>query len=133
MGSSRIAPCEAAHSLRSFRDRVGGRETVIVIRRPRSVSGFMMASDQLPYSVAALLELAWQHGFRTQGDQSFIRISSNRPWSEIANEPLVSEAVTNLTKPWSLIMPLTVTKHERIILSLLTTLVLLGLVGMLWL
>ena len=48
--------------------------------------------------MAALLELAWQYGFRAQGDQSFIRISSNRPWSGIANEPLVGEVVSNLTK-----------------------------------
>jgi exosortase len=51
-----------------------------------------------PYSVPALLELAWKYGFRRQGDQSFIRISSNRPWSEIASEPLISRIVSNLTK-----------------------------------
>lgn len=51
-----------------------------------------------PYSVPALLELAWHYGFRRQGDQSFIRISSNKPWMEIANEPLVAEIVSNLTK-----------------------------------
>ena len=51
-----------------------------------------------PYSVPALLELAWQYGFRSQGDQAFIRFSSNRPWTEIASEPLVGEIVGNLTK-----------------------------------
>jgi exosortase len=48
-----------------------------------------------PYSVPALLELAWQYGFRRQGDQFFIRLSSNQPWSEIASEPLVGELVSN--------------------------------------
>ncbi len=51
-----------------------------------------------PYSVPALLELAWRYGFRSQGDQAFIRLSSNRPWSEIAREPLVSDIVHNLAK-----------------------------------
>jgi hypothetical protein len=51
-----------------------------------------------PYSVPALLELAWKYGFRHQGDQCFIRISSNQPWSGIANEPLVGTIVSNLTK-----------------------------------
>ncbi|HEY4249438.1 MAG TPA: exosortase/archaeosortase family protein [Lacunisphaera sp.] len=48
-----------------------------------------------PYSVPALLELAWKYGFRHQGDQCFIRISSNQPWSGIANEPLLGSIVAN--------------------------------------
>ncbi len=51
-----------------------------------------------PYSVPALFELALQYGFRRQGDQFFVRISSNQPWSEIAREPLVDEIAFNLTK-----------------------------------
>lgn len=51
-----------------------------------------------PYSVSALLELAWKYGFRSQGDQAFIRFSCNRPWTDIASEPLVGEIVRNLNR-----------------------------------
>ncbi len=51
-----------------------------------------------PYSVPVLLELAWKYGFRHQGDQCFIRISSNQPWSGIANEPLLGSIVSTLAK-----------------------------------
>ena len=44
-----------------------------------------------PYSALALLQLAWRYGFRRSGDQLFVRVSSNRPWSEIANEPILGE------------------------------------------
>lgn len=49
-----------------------------------------------PYSLPALFHIALQYGFRKQGDQFFIRVSSNRDWSELANEPLVREIFTNL-------------------------------------
>ena len=49
-----------------------------------------------PYSVPALLHLALQYGFRRQGDQFFIRVSSNKPWPELASEPLVREIFSNL-------------------------------------
>lgn len=44
-----------------------------------------------PYSASALLRIAWQYGFRHDGDQLFVRISSNVPWSEIAAEPLLAQ------------------------------------------
>ncbi len=50
-----------------------------------------------PYSVPALLEIALQYGFRRQGEQFFIRLSSNKPWRELAEEPLVREIMSNLT------------------------------------
>jgi exosortase len=40
-----------------------------------------------------LLSLAWHYGFRKDGDQYFVRISSNLPWEQIANEPLVHDAL----------------------------------------
>jgi exosortase/archaeosortase family protein len=46
---------------------------------------------QDPYSPLALLELAVRYGFRHAGDQVFVRISSNRPWAEIASEPLLGD------------------------------------------
>ena len=49
-----------------------------------------------PYSVPALLKLALRYGFRRPGDQYFIRVSSNRPWSELADEPLVRDIFANL-------------------------------------
>ncbi len=51
-----------------------------------------------PYSVPALFSIALQYGFRQQGEQFFVRISSNQPWAGLADEPLVREIVTNLTR-----------------------------------
>lgn len=44
-----------------------------------------------PYSPAELLRIAIRFGFRHQGDQLFVRLSSNRPWVEIADEPLLAD------------------------------------------
>ncbi len=44
-----------------------------------------------PYSPRELLAIAVRYGFRRDGDQLFIRVSSNRPWNEIADEPLLAE------------------------------------------
>lgn len=44
-----------------------------------------------PYSPVALLQLALRYGFRHAGDQLFVRVSSNRPWEEIAHEPLLTQ------------------------------------------
>lgn len=46
---------------------------------------------QDPYSPAALLRIAWRYGFRHDGDQLFVRVSSNRPWSDIAHEPVLAQ------------------------------------------
>jgi exosortase len=43
-----------------------------------------------------LLRLALDYGFRRDGDQLFIRISSNQPWEKISREPLVEELITRL-------------------------------------
>ena len=53
-------------------------------------------SYQNPYSVPALLQLALRYGFRRQGEQFFVRISSNVPWAEIGDEPLVHDLLTRL-------------------------------------
>jgi exosortase len=50
-----------------------------------------------PYSLPALFQIALRYGFRKPGDQAFIRISSNRPWAELRDEPLVREIFANLT------------------------------------
>jgi len=50
-----------------------------------------------PYSVPALLELALRYGFRRQGSQYFIRITSNQAWEQLAREPLLQEIITHLT------------------------------------
>lgn len=44
-----------------------------------------------PYSPKALLQIAWRYGFRHDGDQLFVRVSSNLPWEAIAGEPLLEE------------------------------------------
>jgi len=49
-----------------------------------------------PYSLPALLELALEYGFRRQGSQYFIRVSSNRPWSELTQDPLLRTVMDNL-------------------------------------
>lgn len=51
-----------------------------------------------PYSVPALLELALRYGFQREGDQYFVRISSNQPWEKLANEPLVQELLGNFAQ-----------------------------------
>lgn len=49
-----------------------------------------------PYSISALLQIALQYGFKRQGSQYFVRMSSNRPWNELASEPLMHEILTGL-------------------------------------
>jgi exosortase/archaeosortase family protein len=44
-----------------------------------------------PRSVRELLAIACRYGFRKDGAQLFVRISSNRPWNDIADEPLLTE------------------------------------------
>ncbi len=43
-----------------------------------------------------LLRLALAYGFRHDGDQLFIRISSNQPWEKIAATPLLADILKNL-------------------------------------
>ena len=47
-------------------------------------------------SALALLSLAWHYGFRKDGDQYFVRISSNQSWEEISRDPLVRDTVKRL-------------------------------------
>ncbi|MBA3848987.1 MAG: hypothetical protein C0502_03200 [Opitutus sp.] len=49
-----------------------------------------------PYSIPALVELALRYGFRREGPQYFIRLSSNLPWEQLRDEPLVREIFANL-------------------------------------
>jgi exosortase len=44
-----------------------------------------------PYSAIELLRLAVRYGFRRAGDQVFVRVSSNRPWAEIADAPVLGQ------------------------------------------
>ena len=48
-----------------------------------------------------LLRLALRYGFRHDGDQLFIRISSNQPWEKISREPLLIDILKNL-RPFGL-------------------------------
>jgi len=43
-----------------------------------------------------LLESVLEYGVRSQGDQLFARLSSNRPWEEIRDEPVVRTILANL-------------------------------------
>lgn len=51
---------------------------------------------QNPYSLRELLSIAWHYGFRHNGDQLFVRVSSNRPWEEIAPQPFLRAFFSNL-------------------------------------
>ncbi|MEO6876536.1 MAG: exosortase/archaeosortase family protein [Opitutaceae bacterium] len=53
-------------------------------------------TQQNPRSPKELLRLAWHYGFRHEGDQLFVRISSNLPWNDIAQEPLLENVFTRL-------------------------------------
>jgi exosortase/archaeosortase family protein len=83
----RLAPAECrlfAHN--SFETRVwfwhlyGGRPIVFVD----------------PYSAPRLLALAWRYGFGPPEDQLFVRVSSNRPWQEVASQPILRQFLENL-------------------------------------
>jgi exosortase len=54
-----------------------------------------------PYSATRLLGLAWRYGFKPAEDQLFVRVSSDRPWREVASEPALQQFFTNL-KPLGL-------------------------------
>ena len=45
-----------------------------------------------------LLLLAFTYGFHREGEQLFVRVSSNQPWETIAREPLLQEIFARLTK-----------------------------------
>ena len=49
-----------------------------------------------PRSVRELLSIAWRYGFHKEGEQLFVRVSSNRPWESIAGDPLVIEVFGRL-------------------------------------
>jgi len=49
-----------------------------------------------PNSPRMLLKLALKYGFRKGGDQLFIRISSNRPWDSLRDDPLVVDILSRL-------------------------------------
>jgi len=49
-----------------------------------------------PYNIVELLGIAWRYGFRRDGDQLFVRVSSNRPWTDFGNEPFVRETFDRL-------------------------------------
>jgi len=48
-----------------------------------------------PRSAAALLGAALRYGFRKEGDQLFVRVSSNRSWPDLQREPLVQRFFAN--------------------------------------
>jgi exosortase len=49
-----------------------------------------------PYSTRELLSIAWRYGFSHDGDQLFVRVSSNRPWSDIGDEPFIRDCFARL-------------------------------------
>ena len=53
-------------------------------------------TQENPRSPVELLRQAWRYGFRHDGDQLFVRVSSNRPWPDLAQEPLVENFFARL-------------------------------------
>ncbi|HEY4299462.1 MAG TPA: exosortase-associated EpsI family protein, partial [Candidatus Didemnitutus sp.] len=51
-----------------------------------------------PYSVPALISLALHYGFRREGPQYFVRISSNQSWDVLAAEPLVRQMFASFAR-----------------------------------
>jgi exosortase len=49
-----------------------------------------------PFSAADFVKLGWNYGFRSAGEQLFVRISSNLPWNEIKDDPLMAEVFAGL-------------------------------------
>lgn len=49
-----------------------------------------------PRRPAELLKSVLQYGVRSEGDQIFVRLSSNRPWNEIRDEPVVQTVFANI-------------------------------------
>jgi exosortase len=54
-----------------------------------------------PYSAVRLLGLAWRYGFAPPEDQLFVRVSSDRPWQEVASQPTLRQFFERL-KPLGL-------------------------------
>jgi exosortase len=54
-----------------------------------------------PYSAARLIGIEWRYGFGRAEDQLFVRVSSDRPWGEIASQPALRQFFSNL-KPLGL-------------------------------
>jgi exosortase len=44
-----------------------------------------------PYSALRLLKLSLRYGFRRPKDQLFVRISSNKPWDEVSESPVMRQ------------------------------------------
>ncbi|HTQ31086.1 MAG TPA: exosortase/archaeosortase family protein [Opitutaceae bacterium] len=49
-----------------------------------------------PRSPRELLRLAWHYGFKREGPQLFVRVSSNHPWADFAGDPLLQEVFARL-------------------------------------
>jgi hypothetical protein len=45
-----------------------------------------------------LLLLAFKYGFHRDGEQLFVRVSSNQPWAIITPEPLLQEIFARLAQ-----------------------------------
>jgi exosortase len=54
-----------------------------------------------PYSALRILKLSLRYGFNQSKDQLFVRVSSDRPWPEIASQPALRQFFLNL-KPLGL-------------------------------
>lgn len=51
-----------------------------------------------PYAVRNLVAIALEYGFRREGTQYFVRFSSNRPWEDLHDDPLVRQIFANFSR-----------------------------------
>lgn len=91
-----------------FAPVVAGREVPPVECRLFSHDGFLQhvwfwhlldgvpITQRDPYSPRELLAVALRYGFRQDGAQLFVRVSSNRPWNDLAAEPLLADILARL-------------------------------------
>ena len=87
-----------------------------------------------PDNIVERFGLAWRNGFRRDGDQLFVRVSATGPGPRLPANRLSSIASPG-SGPWafvadqSLPMPFNTTRRERIALSVIGLLLVLGLLG----
>lgn len=65
------------------------------------IFGGRVIAYQDPYAWDELLKIAWKYGFKRDGEQLFVRVSSNQPWSRVHTEPLARTIFSRL-QPYGL-------------------------------
>ncbi len=89
--SARFAPIVAGRTLPPAESRLFTRENQRQFVFFWHLYDGTAITQRDPRSIRELLAIAWRFGFRQDGAQLFVRVSSNHPWSDYADEPLLTE------------------------------------------